>query len=218
MKNKINFDKLLRPLLLISAGITLVAILFLLIFGGRTQSQYTWSNLRFSLFFKAFATSVFAVLFTSLYYFIRFKNSGLWLGIFSALSAAVNVIVTFSFCVIFRASLGEITFALMLFSVFLTYMTALIFKSNILKPAKVSAKKKEKTPDSNHFSDAVNKTLHIMSFFIIPASLVLLAVFVITLIYGAGELALYVLPAILASLFSVIQTLGVCCKLFIKKI
>ena len=217
MKNKINFDKLFKPLLLFSAGLALVGILFLLIFGGRTYPRYTWSNLRFSLFFKAFATSVFAVLFTSLYYFIRFKNNGVWLGLFSALSAVINVIATFSFCVIFRAPLGELTFALMLFSVFVTYMTALVFKSNIPKSIKMSAKKKEKKFENAHYSEAANKALQNMFFFIVPVVLVLAAVFVVTLIFGAGELALYVFPAIFITLFSVVQTLGIGCKLFIKK-
>jgi len=218
MKIKINFDKLLRPVLLFSAGLFAVGILMLLIFTGKTQPQYTLGNLRFSLFIKAFMTSVFAVLFTTGYCFIRFKKEGLWLGLFTALSAVINVISVFSFCVVFRAPLGEFTFALMLYSVFVTYMTALIFKTNIPKPDKTSEKKKLKTPVSICFSDVADKTLGNMLLFLIPVALVLLAVFVITLIFGAGELSLYVIPAILVSLFSVVQTLSVGCKYYTNKL
>lgn len=214
MKNHINFDKLFKPMLLLCGGIALVGILFLLLFGGKTEAHFTLSNLRFSLFIKLFVTAFLAVLFTTGYFALRVKNKGLFFSLYTAASATVNAIISFFFCVIFRAPLGEITFAVMLISVFLTYLIAVIYVSNITSNY---AKKKKKTIDKNFEAIAENTFKTVLPLFFVIA-LSMCVVFAVSLICSVGTLALYAIPVMASTAFTLVFTLSFGCKLYMDMI
>lgn len=214
MIKKIDFKKLFLPMILAAGAITLIGFLMLLIFGGKTFAEYTLNNLRISLFIKALVYFVLFVGLTMLYFLIRFKKKGFWLALYTAAATAINSVSAFFLCVIFRASLGEITFAVILLAVFYTYLTVLVFVS---KTADTNNKKTKGAPEFS-FEEAAQKTVSTMLIpLIIIAALIVIA-FVLALVYSAPMLALYALPMILTTVISVIQTITFTCNLYSKKI
>ncbi|MBE6738191.1 MAG: hypothetical protein E7566_06040 [Ruminococcaceae bacterium] len=211
MIKKIDFKKLFLPALVYCGAVFVIGLFILLVFGGKTYPEYTISNLRFSYFIKAGFSVLFVFILTTLYFFIHFNKKGVWLGIFSIASATVNALVSFFLCVIFRANLNEITLALILISVLLTYMVTVVFASNISAPAK--EKKKKKAPPV--LTETIcEKALRAMLLPIAFVAFVTIIAFVIALIFGASELALYALPMIVSAASSVILTLTFACKFY----
>ena len=211
MKLSINFEKIFKPLLIIAASVVAAGILMLLIFSGKTEPQYTLNNLSFSLFLKSFMTAVLVLLLTSVYFFIRFKKGGIMLGVYTALSAVVNSLVSFALCVITRAPLGGMTFAVIIISVLLTYMVAILFKNNLPDPKNT---KKSKKPSQDNYNTTAQKTFESLALVLAVSVAVVVIAFIISLIYGASALALYALPTIVSGLFSVVFTIGVSCNLY----
>ena len=213
MIKNINFAKLYKPLLIFCGAVTALGMLMLLIFGGKTFAEYTMSNIRTSLIVKIAVFAVLFMLLTTIYLFLRFKKKGFWLGIFTAVGAAANSVTAFSFCVIFRASLGDITLALMLFATLTTYITALVFAN---KSSSVVIKK---NTDKQELLQKLSKeTLSVLLLPIILTITVIVVGFVIALIYSAPLFYLYALPVIFTLVLSVIFTISFTCKMFFNKI
>ncbi len=213
---KLNFNKLFKPMLIISAAVTLLGVLFLLILGGGTFASFTLQNLRLSLFVKAIVTVVLTLAATLLYFFIRFKKKGLFLAIFAALSAGISAIISFALCLVFRAPLGEYTFALMLLAVVLSYVTSVLFVNNIT--AKKVSRKKTAEPAEDNYTKAADLTWRSLVYILAVICVVLVSAFVISLIFAVKVVPMYALPAIIVTLFSVVQTIAVGCKLYSSKV
>lgn len=213
---KINFKNLFKPSIIISSAITVLGVLMLIIFGGKTSAEFTTQNLRFSLFARAFVASALTVLLTLIYFAIRFKKKGVFLSLFSALSALISGVVGFALCVICRAPLGGITFAVMLLGVFLSYITSVIFANNYTF-GKASRKKKGSVATDN-YTFAAEKTWISLVGVLALICIVLVVAFVLSLIFAVKAVPMYALPAIITSVFSVLQTIAVCGKLYTDKV
>lgn len=214
MKKYLDFNRLFKPLLIACGVIAALGILFLIIFSGKAEAQYTLSNLRFSLILKMFVTAVFAFGLTTAYFSLRVRNKGLWFSLFTGLSAVINSLVSFFFCVICWAPLGELTFAVMIFAIFLSYLTAVLFVSNLTL---VSAKKKKKSDSRSDFETLAKNAFTTVLPLLFAVTLILVVSFVICLVFSVGTLALYALPAIISGVFTVVFTLSFGCKLYFKK-
>lgn len=213
MIKNINFNKLLKPLLIINAAVFAVGVIMLAIFGGNTFAEYTLNNIRTSLIVKIFVFAALVVLFTTLYFFIRFKKKGLWLGLFAGAGAAISALVSFAFCVIFRAPLCEITLALVLFSAIITYITSLVF-ANKLNSVVI----KKNTDKSELYSKLARDTFSALLLPVILLVLVAVIGFVVALIYSASLVYLYAFPVVLSVAVSVITAISFTCNLYFKKI
>ena len=213
MINKINFNILFKPLMIISAAVALSGIIMLLIFGGNTFAEYTVNNLRTSLVVKIIVFSVLLVLFATAYLFLRFKKKGLWLGLFAGIGAAVNSVTAFCVCIVFRASLGDIALALAVFAALVTYLTALVF-ANKLSAVVI----KKNTNKEELYLDIARNTLATLIIPIILFVIVVLVGFVVSLIFSAYILSLYALPVIFTLVYSVIFTITFTCNLYFRKI
>ncbi len=213
---KINFSKLFKSTLIAAAAVTVIGVLLLVIFGGKTAATYTMQNLRISLFVKAFVASVLVLAATMLYFIIRFKKNGVFLGLYTAMSAVISAVVAFSVCVICRAPLGELTFALMLLAVMLSYITAVVFVNNF--SAKNTSRKKSAAVADDNYTTAADKTWAVLRYLVTVICIVLVAAFVIALIFAVKAVPFYALPAIFVTVFSVIQTIAVGCKFYSAKV
>lgn len=212
---KINFNKISKLSVIIAAALTVVSVLMLILFGGNTFASYTMQNLRPSLFVKAFVAAVLVLGLTIIYFLIRHKKKGLFLGLFSALSAVISAVTAFAFCVICRAPLGGLTFAVMLFAVVLTYVTAVIFSNN-LAVKKVSRKKNAENTTDN-YTIAADSTWRSIAPVVAIICVVLVVAFVLSLVFKVAVLPAYAIPAVLTAIFSVIQTIAFGCKLYSDK-
>ncbi len=213
---KLNFNKLFKPVLIISAAITLLGILFLLLFSGGTFATFTVQNLRFSLFAKAFVTSLLVFATTLLYFIIRFKKKGVFLGLFAALSAVLGAVVAFTLCIVCRAPLGEYTFALMLFAVALSYVTSVLFANNLT--VKNATRKKGDEPAEDNYSIAAELTWKNLVYVLVVICVVIAVAFAASLVFAVKVVSFYALPAIIVTIFSVVQTIAVGCKLYASKV
>lgn len=214
IKNKINFAKLFFPVLWFCGGVALLGLIMLLIFGGNTAAQYTLNNLRTSLFVKALVSLVLVVLLTTGYFFIRFSKNALWVSLYTAASVVLNSITAFFLCVITRAPLGELTFAVVLLAVLLTYATSLMFMYSL----SLSAKKKKKTADAqNVYMNISTDTFGKMLLPLMLITVVIVCGFVLACVFSAPVLMLYALPAIITAVSSVIITIAFGCRLFLNK-
>ncbi len=212
---KLNFNKLFKPALIISGALTLLGILFLLIFSGGTFASFTVQNLRLSLFVKAFVTALLVFATTLLYFLIRFKKKGMLLALFAAISAILSAVSAFALCVICRAPLGEYTFALMLFAVALSYAASVVFANNLTVKKNVRKKDAETSPDG--YSTAAYLTWKNFVYIIAVICIVIIAAFVASLVFALKVVPMYALPAIIVSVFTVVQTIAVGCKLYASK-
>ncbi len=211
MTNK-NYSKIL---LLVSAALTVLAVAVMLIFGGNTYASFTFRNLTFNLFIKAFVLSVLVFAVTTGYFFLRFKKNALHLGIFTALSAVISGVVSFDLCVLCRAPLGDLTFAVMLLSVATVYVTSVIFANNISR--KTSKKKKQKEAVSP-FDSAVASTRKSLATVFAVIIVTLVAAAILSFVFSAFTLALCAAPAIIAIAYSIALTLEFGCRHYADKI
>ena len=211
----LKFNKLFKPMLIISAAVTLLGVLFLVLFSGGTFASFTLQNLRFSLFVKVIVTAVLVFAATLLYFLIRFKKKGFFLALFGALSAVVSAVVAFALCVVCRAPLGEYTFALMLLSVVLSYAVCVLFANNLT--AKKVSRKKAAEPSEDNYSVAAELTWKSLRYFLAVICVVLVAALAACVVFAVRVVPMYALPAIITALFSVVQTIAVGCKLYASK-
>lgn len=212
---KINFKSLFKPSIIISAALTVIGIILLLIFGGKTNPEFTTRNFNLSLFIRAFVASVLVIALTLVYFVIRFKKKGLLLSLFSALSAVISGVTGFALCVICRAPLGGLTFAVMLLGVLLSYITSVLFANNLVF-GKASRKQKGNTA-TDYYTVAAEKTWGSLVYVLAIICLVLVAAFVVSLVFAVKAVPFYALPAILTAVLSVIQTISVCGRLYTDK-
>lgn len=211
MTNK-NYSK---PLLIGAAAITALAVAVLLVFGGNTVSNYTFANLSFGLFVNAFVCALLVVAVTTGYFAVRFKKNGVYLGLYSALSALICAVVAFDLCVICRAPLGDLTFAVMLTCVVLNYMTAVVFANSYVPKI---TKKKKQAEVSDPVVTAVTKTRKAFSVLFVITIVTLVAAAVISFVFSAFSLSLCATPAILSIAYSLALSLSFSCRLYAQKI
>ncbi len=210
MKKTINFKAIFKISIIVAAILFVVGVALHLIFGGQALAKF---NLGFYL--KALVAAVLVLGLTMIYFLIRFKKPGVKMALYSALGATVNALVALALTVICRANFGDITFALMLFAVVLTYITFVVFAySYNVKPAN---RRKKDEPVVDAYSVAADKTFKTLLPMIIIILALAVATFIISAIFGAKILLLYVLPAIITVVFSVIFTIAVSCRLFADK-
>lgn len=214
MKKTINFNPLTKLMLIIAAVVIFAGILVLAIFGSNTVPAYGFSNLSLGLVFRALVAALLVLALVLGYFAIRFKKSCVKMALISTLGAAINVLVSFALCVLCRASIGDMTFAVALLAVALSYITFIFFAYSFTK--KVSRKKNAEEDVDAYFTGA-NKVWQIMIFVLVIICTVLLGAFVASIIYGAGVFASYAIPAIFTAVFSVLFTLAFTCKLYSDK-
>lgn len=214
MKKTVNFTSLTKLLLIIAAAVVLAGAVVLAVFGGNTIPNYGFSNLTLGLVFRCVTAAVLVLALVLIYFVIRFKKAGLKMALVSTAGACVNALVAFALCAISRASLGDMTFAVALLAVILSYITFILFAYSFQK--KVSRKKTDGT-QVDAYSAGVNKVWQIMRMVLVLICGILLGAFVASLVYGAGVYAFYAAPAILTAVFSVVFTLAFSCKLYADK-
>lgn len=214
MKKTVNFRGLSKIVLIIAAAVAVAGIAILAIFGGKTFSSYTFANLSVGLILKAVVAGVLVCALTLLYFVIRFKKNGVIMGLISSLGAAVNAVVAFALCIICRANLGDMTFAVVLMAVALSYITFVLFYDGFTVK---STRKKNAAPDTDNYTLAANNAFKPMIVVLALICIVLAGAFVVSLVFGAGVFAFYAIPAILTAVFSVVFTLAFTCKLYADK-
>lgn len=195
MKNK-NYSKIL---LLVGALLTVLSILVFAFFKGNTMASFTLGNLTVNLFIKAVVCAVLVFAVTTIYFCIRFKKKGFYLGVYSGVSALVNCVVAFALSTLCRAPLGNLTFAIMFFCVAVTYVTAVVFADNMIN---TSVKKNKKTEDTTLYDKAVCKTRKAFTVPFIIMIVTLVAGAVISFAFSAFSLALCAAPTILSAAYS----------------
>ncbi len=215
MKKTINFPSLSKLMLILAAAIVVAGALLLAIIGGNAPASFTFANLSFSLVIKAVVAAVLVCALVLIYFFIRFKKSGIKMALIATSGAAVNALVAFALCIICRASLCDMAFAVILLAVALSFITFILFAYSFTKK---TSRKKAAESEVDAFSVAANKVWQIMLIILVLLCAVLVAAFVASLIYSAGVLALYALPAILTAVFSVLFTLSFTCKLYADRV
>ncbi len=211
MTKKIDFTKLFFPSLVFSGAVFVLGLLMLLIFGGKTYAEFTLNNLCWGYLVKTGFSLAFVFILTTLYFVVCYKKKGLWFGIFGVAAASVNAVVSFFLCVVFRANLGELTFAVILLSVLFTYITTLVFSFTVTEGLK--EKKKKKT------TLLLVEKMCLKSFrtMLLPLVLTIFAIiisFVLALIFGVSDLALYAFPVIFSIVSSVVTTLAYICRFY----
>lgn len=215
MKKSINFASLKKLMLIIAAAVVVAGTLVLALLGGRTFAPFTFSNLSFSLVIKAVVAAVLVCALVLVYFLIRFKKSGVKMALIATGGAAVNALVAFALCIVCRANLSDMTFAVILFAVALSFITFILFAYSFTKK---TSRKKNAVAEVDSFAVAADKVWQIMQIMLVLICVVLLGAFVVSLIYGAGVFAFYALPAILTAVFSVLFTLSFTCKLYADKV
>lgn len=214
MKRTIDFSSLFKFILIAAAVVTVIGVALLLILGGGTAPAFTTANLSFVLFIKALISVILVFALLLLYFFIRYKKDGVMMAVWSTVGAVINAIVSFAFCVICRAPLGNFTFAVMLFSVALTLITFVLFVTKYLQ---ASTRKGKKVTVGSDFNNSANSVFKAMLLILVIIFVTLAGGFVVSMIYSSTLTALYALPTMLASIFSVVCTLSFSCKLFADK-
>ncbi|MBQ8000583.1 MAG: hypothetical protein IJ298_05120 [Ruminococcus sp.] len=214
MKKSINFASLSKLMLIIAAAVVVAGIALLAILGGNTFAYCSFANLSFSLVAKVAVAAVLVCALVLVYFVIRFKKSGVMMAVVSTIGAAVNALVAFALCIICRANLSDMAFAVVLFAVALSYITFVLFAHSFTKK---TSRKKAAEPEVDAFSVAADKVWQLMVIMLILICVVIVAAFVASLVFSAWVLALYALPAILTAVFSVLFTLSFTCKLYADK-
>lgn len=212
MIKKLDFRKLFLPALIIFGAIAVIGLFMFFVFGGKAYPEYTFGNIRPSLLLKAGFSVLFVFVLTTLYFVIRFRKKGLWLGIFGIAAAVLNSLVVFFTGVIFRASLCELTFTIIFLSVLLTYGTLMILGVCAFSGESEKKSKKNKKSEKIPFNEYCQRAFRVM---LLPLALIVLALsvsLIVTLLFGIFELCLYVLPAIVSVILSVLFTLTFACK------
>ena len=195
MKNK-NYSK---PLILVAALLTVLTMGVFIFFEGNTYASFTLDNLKLNLFVKAFVCAILLVVATTVYFAVRYKKNGLYLGLYTGLCAVISTVVSFDLCVLCRAPLGDITFAVLFLSLCVTYGACAVFAGNMVK--KVS--KKKKTDDEiSLYENAVASTRKAFASVFLMLIVTIVAAAVISFIFGAYNLALCAAPAILSTAYS----------------
>ncbi|MBE6734384.1 MAG: hypothetical protein E7563_03455 [Ruminococcaceae bacterium] len=215
MKKSINFAKLSMIMFILAGAFVVAGVLLLVINGGNTFAPFTFANLSFSLVVKALVAAVLTFALVLVYLLIRFKKQGVKMALISTLGASINALVAFALCILGRANLCNMALAVVLFAVALSYVTFIIFSYNFNKK---TSRKKNAESQEDAFSVATDKAWQVMKVVLILTTGVILAGFVAAIIYSAGVLALYGIPAILTAVFSVLFTLSYTCKLFADKV
>lgn len=215
MKKTINFRGLQKISLIVAAALVVIGTVMHIIFGGHTFAAYSFANLGIGFYLKAVVAAVLVLALVLIYFLIRFKKAGVAMALFSTLGAVINALVAFALTVICRANLGDITFALMLFAVILSYITFVVF--GYIFSAKKTVRKKKGEPEADNYNESANKTFATMLSVLVVIVLVLVATFVVAAVFGAKVLVLYALPAILTAVFSVFFTVAFTCRLFADK-
>ena len=207
----------------IAAGVIVAAALVLFFIFAPADSAHNpmLSMLPFAL--KALAFAVFAYGVKLLYFAICFKKAAVRMSLFSVAGSAVSAVVAFAFCIICRAPMGNMTFAVVLFSILFSVISSVLFFRNL--PVKKKSKKQKNTDASDvpeaeltPFEIASSEAFSVMLVILMITALILLAAFAVALIFSAYSLCIYVLPAILSSVFSVVFTLSLPCYLYSKKV
>lgn len=211
MKNK----KYSKSLLLVSALLTVLTVAVFIFFEGNTYASFTLKNLTFNLFVKAIVCALLMASVTTLYFLARFKKKGFYLGLYTALSALISSVVAFDLCVLCRAPLGNLTFAVILFSVATTYVTAVTFAGNY---AKKTSRKNKKEEDSTSYDNAVAKTRKAFGAVFVVVVLTLVTGAIISFVFSAFSLALCAAPAILSVAYSFALFLSFGGRLYADKI
>lgn len=214
MKKSVNFAGLYKLSLIVAAAVTLIGIAMLLIFGGGTFASFTIKNLEISILFRSVVAAVLICALVLLYLFIRFRKNGIRLGLCGAHGAVISAIVAFALCVICRAPLGNMTFAVALLGVCLSFITTVIFGDRL--NVKVS-RKKTATLNEENYNEVADNAFRPMLVAIIITAVILVGAFAATLIFGSKVLALYALPTLLTAVFSVVFTLAFSCRNYAKK-
>ncbi|MBQ1977994.1 MAG: hypothetical protein II225_04520 [Ruminococcus sp.] len=211
MKNK-NY---LRPLILVAALLTVLTLGVFIFFEGNTYASFTLENLTLNLFVKAFVCALLMVFATTVYLVIRYKKNGLYLGIYTGLSAVISTVVTFDLCVLCRAPLGDITFALLFLSLCVTYTACAVFAGNMVKKA---SKKKKADNEISPYQIAVANTRKAFSAIFAVFVVTIVAAAVISFIFGAFNLSLCAAPAILSAAYSFAFFLSFAARKYADKI
>ena len=211
MTNK-NYSKLL---LLVAAALSVISALVVTVFDANTFANFSFKNLTFNLFLKAFFLIVFIFVATTAYFYVRFKKNGIFLGMFTALSAAVSSIVAFDLCLLCRAPLGDITFAVMLLSIVAVYTVSVIFADNSVR---VIVKKKKQKTESTQYETAVIKTRKALAVAFSVVVITIVAAAILSFVFSAYSLALYAAPAVVSVAYSVALALQFGCRSYTEKI
>ncbi|MGN0453038.1 MAG: hypothetical protein ACI4GZ_04465 [Ruminococcus sp.] len=215
MNNTIKFSKLSKLLWIFAAAVMIAGLALLLIFGGGTAPSFTLANLELAVFIKALVAAVFVFALVLVFFLIRNKKQGLKMAIFSTVGAIVSAVAAFFLCIICRAPLGNFTFAVMLLSVALAYITFILLADSLSQKTQRRGKAQA---ESDSFDAAANKVFRLMAFVLALIAIIVACGFVVSLIMGANILALYALPTILTAVFSVIFTLAFPAKLYCDKL
>lgn len=208
----------------IAAGVIVAVALVLFFIFAPADSAHNpmLSVLPFAL--KALAFAVFAYAVKLLYFAICFKKAAVRMSLFSVTGSLVSAVVAFAFCIICRAPMGNMTFAVVLFSVLLSCVSSVLFFRNLPEKKKSKKSKNIKAEGATDiaevapFEKASSEAFSVMLIILMITALILLAAFAVALIFSAYSLCIYVLPAILSSVFSVVFTLSLPCYLYSKKL
>lgn len=222
MKKALNLSSFTKFSGIAAGVIVAVALVLFFIFAPADSAHNPMlSVLPFAL--KALAFAVFAYVVKLIYFAVCFKKAAVRMSLFSATGSLVSAVVAFAFCIICRAPMGNMTFAVVLFSIFLSVISSVLFFRNL--PEKKKSKKQKNTDVSDAseteltpFEKASSEAFSVMLIILMITALILLAAFAVALIFSAYNLCIYVLPAILSSVFSVVFTLSLPCYLYSKKL
>lgn len=215
MKKSVNL-KSFTLFSLIGAGVViLVGLVMFLIMGGNTVPMYTTANLSISMFIKAFVATTLVWALSLGYYACFYKKLALKYSLISLVSSVVSGFMSLAFIVICRAPLGNFAFAVMLFSVVLSYIAFTLFVRylNDAKPTRKSKADDEETPENK----AIRRTLKVMLYVLLFAVVGLAGSFAVSMIFGSTVLCIYVLPTILSAVATVVFTLSVSSAFAVKK-
>ncbi len=209
----------------IAAGVIVAVALVLFFVFAPSDAAHNPTLSVLPLLLKTVVATVFAYGLSLLYLAICFKKAALRMSLCSLAGCAASAVVSFAFCVICRAPLSNMTFAVVIFSVLVSFVSSLLFFRNLPEKAKSKKIKKADTrtdtgvsAEMTPFDKASSEAFSVMLVILMITALILLAAFVVALIYSAYSLCIFALPAILSSVFSVMFTLSLPCYLYSKKV
>lgn len=198
-----------------AAVVIAAAIILLLTIGGVTAPAFTLGNLSVAFLLKAVVAAVIIYGLTLIYYLISYKKLGLKISLFALIGGALSVAVAFSFCVICRAPLGHLSFAIMLSSLAFSYISSALFFRAFTQ--KKERKRKDAADEATPFEEASSKSFRIMLYCLLLVTLILVAGFVVSMIFSSTVLMSCVLPAILSLISAVVITLAFACRMYSDK-
>ncbi len=214
MKKSFSLRGFFKFSLIGSIVVFLTAVVLLLTIGGNTEPSFTLGNIGISFLLKAFIYVVLVFFLTMVYYLICYKKKGLKMALFSLVGGLMSALVSFLFCVICRSSLGDLCFPIILTAVLLSYISSAIFFRGY---SERGGKKKKGEVLETPFERASSKSFGIMLYVVLLITLIMVAAFIVSMIFSCEVLALCVLPMILSAVYSVVVTLAFACRLYSNK-